>query len=122
MLYEWFSGVAHSKIKMVALVVALTSQTYCRPNRGFDQLRLSPTQKIHHENKTKPERCMIWLFELFLSKRTQDTERYYLQAKTKYSNDLWYTNRPIGHNKLKTFMKKMAGNAGLKGRKTNIAS
>ena len=79
-----------------------------------------PKKKIHHENTSNPERCIVRLFQLFLSKRPENAERYYLQSKKDFQNSkTWYTIRPMGHNTLQKIIKNMTNSVGIPGQKTN---
>lgn len=88
---------------------------------GLHQRRLRPKEKLHFANEGNPQRCHIRIFELFLSKRPQNCDRFYLQSKRKVmiQDDIWFTSRPLGHNTLKKMLQTMTKGIGIQGRKTN---
>lgn len=95
------------------------SKTY---QGGLKQRKLNPKIKTYFKNKNIPdERCHIRLFKLFLNHRPQ-VSAFYLQCRKDDMpsiNDMWFTSRPIGVNKLQQFLKHMCSNAGLDSGHTN---
>jgi len=85
---------------------------------GLRTTRIRPKEVVHFENETNPERCHVRLFEQFLGVRPAGTTRFYLQP-AKHPTSVWFTNRPIGKNKLASFLTNMCSEAGLVGKKTN---
>ena len=52
------------------------------------------------------------------SEGAQDTA-FYLQLLSKYSDSVWHSRKPVGHNKLASTVKKLCSQVGVDGYKTN---
>ena len=80
---------------------------------GLNNLRHKTKEVVHFENVSNRSRCHVTLMELFLSKRPQSSNRFYLQPLKNPNNLCWYTSKPIGKNKLNKFMKSICDQAGI---------
>ena len=72
-------------------------------------------------NINNPKRCVVRLFLEYISKRPEgapDTA-FYLQPLSKYDNSVWYSRKPVGHNKITSTVKKLCAQVGVEGYKTN---
>ena len=64
---------------------------------------------------------MVRLFLKYISKRPDgapDTA-FHLQPLSKYDNSVWYSRKPVGHNKIASAVKKLCAQVGVEGYKTN---
>lgn len=87
---------------------------------GLKSQRIIPKDVRHFENLECPDRCHLRLFEVYISKRPEGVERFYLKPSNQWKEKTkWYTSRPIGKNQLCGLIKKMCTDAGLSGNKRN---
>lgn len=124
-------GTEHHNLTMDQFSVEMVNDSECLVYReksnktyqgGLKQRKLNPKMKTYFKNPDIPaERCHIELFKFFKQHRPQEVLSFYLQCKkANYeSNDVWFTTRPIGVNKLQKFLKTMCSNAGLDSCHTN---
>lgn len=89
---------------------------------GLHHRKLSAKKVHHYENKDCPQRCFIRLFKSYTSHRpTGDIkdDAFYLTPIRNPKTNVWYTCTPVGHNTLTNTMKRICGQAGVTGYKTN---
>ena len=96
----------------------LVSKTF---SGGLKDKGRKPRQARAYQNKSKPERCPVNIFETYISQCPRDAlfKSLYLQPKSKFNCQVKFTSNPIGHNKLADFTKIMMAEAGVKGHFTN---
>ena len=88
---------------------------------GLVDRKVKPKQVVAIANINNPERCVVRLFLTYISKRPEgapDTA-FYLQPLSKYDNSVWYSRKPVGHNKIAFTVKKLCAQVGVEGYKTN---
>ena len=88
---------------------------------GLVDRKVKPKQVVAVANINNPERCVVRLFLKYISKRpvgAPDTA-FYLQPLSKYDNSVWYSRKPVGHNKITSTVKKLCAQVGVEGYKTN---
>ena len=88
---------------------------------GLKGRKIKPKVVYHHANTERPERCFIRLYKLYNSRCPADRpdHAYYLKPLQKPRNECWYSNQPVGHNKLDTTISRMCKDAGILGYHTN---
>ena len=90
--------------------------------RGLEDRNIVELQ----ENVEKPERCVVRLYKLYVSRCPNDVkqdEMFYLTPKKEcnFDSNLWYTKTPIGKNSLRYVVANLCKEAGIKGYKTNYS-
>jgi hypothetical protein len=83
--------------------------------------KVKPKQVIAVANVDNPERCVVRLFVKYISKRPQGAPDavFYLQPLLNWSDSVWYSRKPVGHNKLASTVKRLCTEVGVSGYKTN---
>ena len=73
------------------------------------------------ENKIKPERCIVCLFEKYrsLCPSVGNDDPFYLTPLQKPKENIWYYKVPVSQNTLNTTVKCMCQKAGFQGKFTN---
>ena len=76
-------------------------------------------QVIHYQNMDDPQRCLIRLYKLYMSKcpRNRPDNALYLKPLTKATGKFWYSN--LGHNSLQKIVPNHFKAAGVDGYFTN---
>ena len=104
----------------------LQYKSHGEKNHGGGLKDRNVTSKVveQHENVEKPERCVVRLYKLYVSKCLKDVkqdEMFYLTPKKECNLDsnLWYTKTPIGKNTLRNIVANLCKEADIKGYKTN---
>lgn len=85
---------------------------------GLRNVRHQIKEVVQFESDNKT-RCHVALFEKFQQVRPNDTNRFYIMPKKNCISLTWFTNRPIGKNKLAGFMKRISEKAGVPHHVTN---
>ena len=85
--------------------------------------KIKPKIVYHHANTKRPERCFIRLYKLYNSRCPADhpDHAYHLNTLQKPKNEFWYSNQPVGHNKLDTTISRMCKDAGIPEYHTNYS-
>ena len=100
----------------------LTYTEKCSKNNsgGLRSIRHKAKEVVQFENDCKTK-CHVALFEKFCQVRPKENDRFYVMPKKNCTSlDItWFTNRPIGKNKLAGFMKRICENAGIPQHFTN---
>ena len=88
---------------------------------GLSHRKVQPKQVEHHANTTNPSRCLVKLYEKYISHRPTDvpSNAFYLTPLKKPQGNVWYTKVPVGHNTLSKTVKRLCAAAGIEGYKTN---
>ena len=88
---------------------------------GLKDRKMKPKIVLHHANEQDPERCFVNLFKLYNSLCPQDRPKdvFHLQPLVKPSARCWFSNKPIGYNKLDGTVARLCKNAGIPGYRTN---
>ena len=75
----------------------------------------------HYANEACPERCLVRLFKLYMSKCPPDRplNAFYLKPLKRPKGDIWYQKVPIGHNILAKMVSRMMKDANIPGHYTN---
>ena len=76
---------------------------------GLIDRKVEPKQVVAIANIRNPEQCVARLFLKYISKRPEgapDTA-FYSQPLTKCENCVWYSKKPVGHNKIASTVKKL---------------
>ena len=88
---------------------------------GLAHRRKEPKQVIHYENIDNPERCLIRLYKLYMSKCPKDRpdSAFYLKPLNNPKADCWFCKILIGHNVLQQIIPNLFKAAGIEGHYTN---
>ena len=76
---------------------------------------------VHYENIDSPERCLIRLYTLYMSKCPKDHPdgAIYLKPLSNPKLDCWFCKVPLGHNVLQQVVLNLFEAAGIPGHYTN---
>ena len=101
-------------------VVAMTYNEADKTHKGIDQ-RVSNKNPGMFAVPALEEECPVDSFELYVSKLNPDCDAFFQHPVSKgvAREDIWYANKPIGLNYLKSMMSKISEAAGLSQRYTN---
>ena len=89
---------------------------------GLDHRKITRKIVRAYENCDDPKRCLVKLYEKYLSSRPVDVRcpiDMYLRPLAKPNGNVWYTMQPIGRYKLSKIVAEMASEIGLSGKVTN---
>ena len=88
---------------------------------GLKGRKIKPKVVYHYANTERPERCFVRLYKLYNSRcpANRPDHAYYLKPLQKPENKCWYSNQPVGHNKLDTTISRICKDAGIPGYHTN---
>ena len=88
---------------------------------GLSHRKVQPKQVEHHANTANPSRCLVKLYQKYISHRPTDvpSKAFYLTPLKKPQGNVWYTKIPVGHNTLSKTVKRLCAAAGIEGYKTN---
>ena len=86
---------------------------------GHHQLNLENKSVLQYARPELGERCHVYLLRLYLSKLPESAfqrDIFYMKPRGSIPHspaDPWYTNVPLGHNSLGTFLKRILSEAGV---------
>jgi len=82
---------------------------------------MQPKVVYHHANVDRPERCFVHFYKQYRSLCPSNCpdHAYYLRPLSEPEKEYWYTDQPVGHNKLEGTIKSMCKIAGISGFRTN---
>ena len=86
---------------------------------GRHQLNLENKTVVHYAAPEVGERCYVYLLRLYLSKLPESAlqrDIFYMKPRDKQpasASEPWYSNRPMGHNALESFLKDILKEAGI---------
>ena len=88
---------------------------------GLKGRKMKPKVVLHHANEQDPGRCFVNLFKLYNSLCPKDRPKdvFYLQPLPKPSPGCWFSNKPVGYNKLDGTVARLCKSAGIPGYRTN---
>lgn len=86
---------------------------------GLAHRKIKPKHVVHHVNKSNPKRCLVMLFQKYVSHHPPENSIFYLTPLKKPKGDIWYSNTPIGHNTLDGTVSRICRATGISGYKTN---
>ena len=88
---------------------------------GLASRKKEPKQVVHYENVDNPERCLIRLYKLYMSKCPKDRPdgAFYLKPLSKPKDNCWFCKVAIGHNTLQQVVPNLFKAAGITGHYTN---
>ena len=87
--------------------------------KGSGYARL-PKQVTCYENSENPSRCLVKLFQKYVSQCPSEPTCFYLTPVRKIKNNIfWYSKTPVGHNTLAGTVSRICKKAGVSGYKTN---
>ena len=88
---------------------------------GLKHRKILPKQVCAYENKFQPDRCIVKLYEKYLSlcPINMKTTDFYLRPLANPKPNCWFTCQPIGKNTLANVVSEIAKKAGIDGRVTN---
>ena len=93
------------------------------PKTGPEDWKAGVKPKVvrHHANTENPDRCFVRLFKLYTSLCPADAPKdvFYLKPLMKPTPTWWYSNQPVGHNKLSQTVSQLCKQAGIHSYKTN---
>ena len=86
-------------------------------------MKITPKTVRAYSNEANPERCIIRLYKLYLSKLHNDLppDAFYFKPKeiTSPSDPVWFTRQVLGVNTLAKIVSTICTNGGLAGHRTN---
>ena len=77
----------------------------------------------NYENKENPERCIVRLYEKYVSHRPTDPKcspAFYLRPLVKPTSNVWYSCQPVGINNLSKTVARLCQQAKLPGFRSTI--
>lgn len=87
---------------------------------GLHQRKIAPKTVSAIENTVKPERCIVRLYEKYLSHcPSVHTDAFYLRPLKEPKGNVWFSKQPVGVNTLSMVVKRLCHAAGLGGHRTN---
>lgn len=100
------------------------TEDYSKANQGgLKHRKVSPKQVSAFENTICPDRCIVKLYEKYVSHRPPSdvtgVYAFYLRPLEKPKGDIWYSSQCIGRHKLSNTVADICSNAGLTGFRTN---
>ena len=80
-----------------------------------------PKQVVQYANDIHPERCLVRLYKMYVSKCPVDRPdgAFYLKPLAKPTQTCWYQKTPVGHNTLQKTVSRLCDSAGFDGHFTN---
>lgn len=95
----------------------MSSKTY---SGGIQDTKKRPKVVTAHENVSQPQRCVVRLYEKYLSLRPPNIKRFYLRPLAhKMNSAIWYSSQPKGVNKIKKVVTNIMEKANITGKFTN---
>ena len=96
------------------------TENYSKNNQGGLQHRkVQPKCVTYYGNESNPDRCLVRLYQLYISHRPTNVPHFYLTPLRKKIDDVWYSKVPVGHNTLSQTVGRLCKLAGITGFKTN---
>ena len=96
------------------------TENYSKNNQGGLQHRkVKPKCVTCYANERNPGRCLVRLYQVYLSHRPADIQPFYLTPLRKKKSETWYSKVPVGHNTLSQTVGRLCKKAGITGFKTN---
>ena len=96
------------------------TENFSKNNQGgLLHRKVKPKQVTCYANEENPSRCLVTLFQKYMSHRPLETECFYLTPLRKIKSDIWYSKMPVGHNTLAATVGRICKQAGVSGFKTN---
>lgn len=86
---------------------------------GLKGRKTKPKVVNHYGNPENSEKCLVRLFQKYVSLCPPGATAFYLQPKKKYNSHTWYTEKPLGHNTITQTIARLCTAAGIEGFKTN---
>ena len=88
---------------------------------GLKHRKVVPKKVRAYENLFQPERCIVKLYEKYMSLRpvNMKTNDFYLRPLAAPRPDCWFTCQPIGRNTLSNVIAELAKTGGIEGKVTN---
>ena len=127
------SGKEHRQLRSDPCQITLHERPGSRPyleyiedlskNRsgGLKGRKIQPKVVQHYNNPENPDRCFVELFKLYrsLCPSNPPKDAFYLQPLSKPTPTYWFSNKPMGHNKLEGTVARLCKAAGIPGYRTN---
>ncbi|ESO95566.1 hypothetical protein LOTGIDRAFT_175143 [Lottia gigantea] len=88
-------------------------------NGGFSHRDLTPKTVEIGPNQENPARCLVRLYEKYMSLRPKTCNAYYVRPLKYPKRDTWYCAVPVGRHTLSGVVKRLCANAGVDGFHTN---
>lgn len=96
------------------------TENYSKNNQGGLQHRkVKPKCVTCYANEKDPERCLVRLYQVYLSHLPTDIQSFYLTPLRKTKGAMWYSKVPVGHNTLSQTVGRLCKQAGITGLKTH---
>ena len=88
---------------------------------GLVHRKKEPKQVVQYANDIHPERCLVRLYKMYVSKCPVDRPdgAFYLKPLAKPTQTCWYQKTPVGHNTLQKTVSRLCDSAGFDGHFTN---
>ena len=88
---------------------------------GLVHRKREQKQVVQYANDDNPERCLVRLYKLYMSKCPEDRPdgALYLKPLAKPTEQCWYHKIPIWHNSLQQTVRRLCVAAGIEGKFTN---
>lgn len=89
---------------------------------GLKHRKIKPKTVRAYENIKNPQRCIVRLYEKYISHRPTNRKcspAFYLRPLSNPVSDVWYSCQPIGINTISKTVSRICKNAGLHGFRTN---
>lgn len=86
---------------------------------GIKDIRKKAKEVLAFEVEECKYMCLVNVFDIYVSHRPDNVERFYLQPRNNVSGNVWFSHQPIGKNKLSKFTQDMCKKAGFCGNFSN---
>ena len=67
---------------------------------GLQHRKVKPMCITCFANQNNPERCLVRLYQVYLSHHPADVQSFYPTPLRKQNGGIWYSKVPVGHNTL----------------------
>ena len=86
---------------------------------GIKDARADPKNSKAYDNPNNPDRCIVALYDLYMSHRPDHVDAFYLTPIESPRTQEWYKAIPLGVNTISNVVKNLLQKAGIKGHFTN---
>ena len=107
-------------VLLMAHAHLIYTENFSKNNQGgLLHRKVKHKQVTCYANKENHSRCLVKLFQKYMSHRPVDTAYFYQTPLRKLKSNVWYSKMPVGHNILLSTVGWICKQAGIPGFKTN---
>lgn len=71
------------------------TENYSKNNQGLQHRKVRPKCVTYYANEGNPDRCLVRLYQLYISHRPADVPHFYLTPLRKKIDHVWYSRCPL---------------------------